>query len=194
MPRALDRQIREMIADGTGLPQDKVIPANGNWPRPKGQYATVLPMRSGRLHRVLDNAVYDEDQDVFMAYASQTRRTAYSVIFYQRHYDAVNDAERSPFDLAEDFQVYTGSLNGRHFAEESTDPTFRIVIPLEDIRNLDNPVGDKIEYRAGFDLEVDWLHLSSQDVGIVDNVEITLRVEPPHLLEDEEAVITHADD
>ena len=155
MPVEMERNIRAIVARGSGLASSDVIPGNDAGPRPIAPYATLLLVddpRRGYPIKTPDIAS--------MTRSTQHRRAIYSLQFYRK----------GAVDNALSFVTYIESDNG---LTDAQDNEIRFVFPAGGMQfqRLDGIVGDSYEERAIVEngrLMVDYVHITDQDTGTID--------------------------
>ena len=163
-----ERRLRSFVAEGSGLPTNRVLPGNQRAPRPYESYATLLRVDNTRL--AWPARRYESGITTNASY----RRNNYSLQFYRK----------GASDYALAFLVFVESEIGQTVAE---DGEFQVVQqpPLASDR-LDDILGDDFEERVVINMPVDYVHVTGQDAGLIDQVEgdiyygvQTTRVEHP---------------
>ncbi len=150
---SLDVDVRRLVAEGSGLPGQRVIPGNDPAPAPFDTYATVLRVQTvslgypGYVERDAGRGV-----DTF-----ETRRRTYSVQWFREGCQ----------DLAERFALWVRTYEGLGFAEAHR---FVVAVPPT-VSRLDVPVGDRFEQRMRCDLEIDFVAATPSSPDWVDRFE-----------------------
>lgn len=155
---AVERAIREFVAEGSGLDLDLVRQGNFRGPRPKEVYATVLLLDDDPHGQTTIDRQDDEDTGTHSLLHVRAR---YSVQWYRQ--GAVAAARR--------FRLWAGSELGLSHAE---DGDFRLQFPIR-LRRLDSIVPDQLEERVQTDLVVDYTEKTTQLTGWVDEFELDVR-------------------
>ena len=144
----LEREIRSLVASGSGLLPDHVIPGNGDGPSPDGLYASVV-----LIHEDIDgipSTSFEVDTDSRQLASVRGR---YSVQWFR---DGARDAARS-------LSVWTSSPEGLTQAAR----TGLTVMRVSDVRQLDDIVSDAWEERAGVDIDIGYVQQVTQTIGYV---------------------------
>ena len=102
MSQALARSVRIFVAEGSGLPTERVIPGNDKGPRPKDPYASVLLIDDKRRGYPIRRQL-EAGQTADLVY----RRAVYSVQFYRN----------GSVEIANKFDQWSQSENGLTQAE-----------------------------------------------------------------------------
>lgn len=148
MNKAMQRLFRGMVAEGSGLQPNRVIPGNDKGPRPREGYASVL-LTDGERRAYPD---FGSDDAV-----TTQRRSMLSVQWYRA----------GAVDAARGFENWAETEPGLDHAE-SID--MRIVFPLR-FRRADEIDSDAFEERMQADIEVDWVDDRSQALESTTGVE-----------------------
>ena len=148
-----ERVLRAYVAQGSGLKAELVIPGNERAPRPTDSYATLLRVDNIRL--AWEASRYESGITTTASY----RRNHYSLQFHRKG--------ASDYSLA--FLVFVASEIGQTVAE---DGGFEVVQepPLTDER-LDEILGDDFEERVLINMPIDYIHVTTQDTGTIDQIE-----------------------
>ena len=146
-----ERTIRTFVASGSGLSGANVIPGNDKNPRPTDAYATLLLVDDPSIGYPIRL-----QQDDGTTSSASNRRATFSLQFYRE----------GAIDLARDFVIYAESELGLTDAEVGN---FRVVQrPRLGYQRLDEVVGDSFEQRTLVNLIIDYVHVTNQDTGVID--------------------------
>ena len=150
MTQELEREIRGLIATGSGLSAMLVIEGNGKSPRPKQSYASVLMMDNERRGYPVFR---DGEQEGDGTQTITPRMHSVSVQWYRD--DAQDNALAFANWVESEIGVATAYYQGLSFQQ-----------PIN-FRRLDLPVGDEIERRIQADIVVHYVASRIQDTGWV---------------------------
>ena len=156
--RDFERRIRAFVAEGSGLDPKYVIPGNDPHPRPSTPYATLLriPPDVRRAYPVRYQQANGTTTSI------SYRRAAFSLQFYRK----------DSMELADAFVIYAESENGLTMAE---DGEFAVVqVPALSWERIDDIIGDAYEQRALVNLMIDYARTTSQNTGVIDQIEGTV--------------------
>ena len=149
----LERRVRKLVADGSGLDSNLVLVGNRPVQRPTGVYATVLLIEHIRTSYP---SFAQQPAPDYGTIQGNWWRSAYSVNWYRRgaHQKAV------------DFATWAQSELGLTAAE---DAAIRIEFPIQ-LNQMDLVIADDWEERMQTDLGVQWAAGTSQNTGVVDDL------------------------
>lgn len=157
-PQQLERAIRAFIAFGTGLDLERVRQQNKPFDRPKTLYVTVL---SSFNRRQGYPNYYQGDATEGVAVITP-REAEFSVQFYRdgAYFAAVEFAEWCESQIGLDQAVSRGFAIDWDSIPENAIPVSR----------LDEPLSDRIEERAQFDLPIIYNSLRIEHPDRIENV------------------------
>ena len=152
----VERDIRGLVAAGSGLLPDHVIPGNGDGPSPDGLYASVQLIHEDVEGIPSTSLEVDSDSRQLASV-----RARYSVQWFR---DGARDAART-------LSVWTSSPDGLTQAGRA-DLT---VLRVSDVRQLDDIVSDAWEERAGVDIDIGYVQTIDQTIGYVRTVPVEVQ-------------------
>ncbi len=168
----LDRIMRALVREATGLGSDFVMPGNENSPAPNTPYATVL--RITEIQDGIDSTRYraipNNDTQV-TAITTGCRSDLYSIQFYRE----------GAYDLARTCRQYIHTPLGELFLQTNNISWRR----SSEVRQIDGIISDKWEQRAGFDAEIRFIQTVEQTVNIIENTNINVKLDAETTLEED---------
>lgn len=168
--RVLEDAVQECLAAGSGLPGNLFIPRKETetGPAPKETYGTYLLMDddpTGTGYQVPDDEA-DENAETVMERTVQTYTSFWSIQCFRK----------GAFDIARRLHLWLYSPLGKLELERRG----LVFVMASTVRDLSDLVSRVWEERAGFDLTLGYQDISAaQDLGRIDTVVISLRVEEP---------------
>ena len=171
MLKEMQINLRAFVAEGSGLESKNVIPANDSNPVPLDPFATVLVVDE------TDRSYFDRiERDTNFTYTNNERtgvedtdiREDLSV--QRRARVSVQFMRRGAVDNLDDFILFIGSTDSLILEEGYG---FRTQMPYEQ-RRLDTVISDRYEERAGIDLVVDYVRISSRVLIPVERIPVTI--------------------
>ena len=153
----LERRIRGLVADGSGLDKNLVIPGNSKGDRPLDPYASLL-----YGERVREAFPVFEDNAQGQTETSNWRAVTFSLQFYRQ----------GAVDRAHQFEEWIETPVG---LDAATEADLQFEFPIV-VRRLDLEIGDAFEERAQIDLTVRHRTVTAQETGTVDRVSGMLSV------------------
>lgn len=158
----LDRIVRQMVVDGTGLPPENVIPGNDPNPAPQRLYATVLFMSESHPGTPEVRYTLSQSGDDVQAHSKIYTRSVYSVQFYRE--GAVITARLFRAWCFSPLGVEAQIARSTHIAR------------LSDTRRIDAIIQDTPEERTVIDMEIDTPLTLTQNVGRVREIPHDTRI------------------
>ena len=153
-------QFRGWIARGANLSAELVIPARETGPRPQRAYISVLEMRDTRVGTAIAAIRWDAANDQFRADYTTKQISSFSIQFYRPGAKA----------LAESFVRWIDSELGRLYIDALEMRVIGTIRPIE----LSEVVDDEWEERVGLDIDVVYSDTYHQDLGRIEEVDLTL--------------------
>lgn len=152
----VDRAVRRLVAEGSGIEGSLVIPGNDPHPAPQSLYASVL------LYNSMTNGMFQTQHDAlgepqeYLVYVAAT----FSVQWFRR--GAVEAASR--FRMWAETPEAAETMAARGF----------LYMRCGLLRRLDAVISSNYEERAGLDLELTYAQRQTAETGSIGSVEIEI--------------------
>lgn len=146
----VDRAVRGYVAAGSGLPSERVIPANGPGPAPSEPYASVLMTNSRREGR----SWYENEPGNTIIISTIA---SFAVVYQVQWFRA------GAHETARRFQLWVESPGGL----EEAGRRGLSYSQMSEITEIDDLISDEWEERAGLYLTIGHYRTMTQDAGII---------------------------
>lgn len=162
----VDRVVRGYVAAGSGLPAERVIPANAAGPAPVEAYSAVLLISSEREGRG------------WVTYATGATITARTVASIAARYQ-VQFYRDGAHELATRFRQWTESPGGIMYAQQHG----IVYAACTEAVEVDSVISDEWEERASIELTIGHYRTLVQDVGIINSVPFKVNEAPEEIVQ-----------
>lgn len=147
----------DLVADGSGVDEDNIVPADDNHPAPEGLYATIKEMTCGGEGLNFTN-LQSASTTTGTIFNRGNRTVMYSVQFMRA----------GARDAARNFLAWLYSVQGQE-ALMANHICLREVTPVRDLSTLR---GTEMEERSGLDISLGYVETLQQTTNKIDSVSV----------------------
>ena len=159
----LEKDIRKYVSIGSGVPSERIIPAENTGPSPQNLFASLLLITNnlvGQGQTIYVSGENDDGHETIFAYTRTQYRSSYSLQFYRKGAVA---AARKFRDWAE--------TDLAKIEEDKRE--FRIANQIN-VERISEIISDAWEERASMELMIDHAYDFKQDAGKTEEVSISV--------------------